>query len=121
MELAPLRILITGGTFDKDYLELEGRLHFRETHVPEMLRLGRSHLPVVVQDQPIQSTAASLGDGDSLHHQRDLTERSVIQRALITNGYSRTRAADALGISRVTLYKKMKKYGLMKQSPTPAM
>ena len=49
MELAPLRILITGGTFDKDYLELEGRLHFRETHVPEMLRLGRSHLPVVVE------------------------------------------------------------------------
>ncbi len=42
-----------------------------------------------------------------------LTERSVIQRALANNDYSRARAADALGISRVTLYKKMKKYGLM--------
>jgi transcriptional regulator of acetoin/glycerol metabolism len=31
----------------------------------------------------------------------------------MANGYSRARAADALGISRVTLYKKMKKYGLM--------
>ena len=50
----------------------------------------------------------------------DLTERNVIQRALISNGYSRTRAADSLGISRVTLYKKMKKYGLMKPSATAA-
>ncbi|MBK8178807.1 MAG: asparaginase [Planctomycetes bacterium] len=46
---APLRILATGGTFDKAYLELEGRLHFSESHVPEMLRLGRSRLPVVVE------------------------------------------------------------------------
>ncbi len=33
----------------KAHIELEGRLHFRETHVPEMLRLGRSRLPVVVE------------------------------------------------------------------------
>jgi len=39
MDSAPLRILVTGGTFDKDYHELEGRLFFRETHVQEMLRL----------------------------------------------------------------------------------
>lgn len=71
-----------------------------------------SHLPPVVQDQV--SAANGSVDSDSLHHQRDLIERNVIQRALITNGFSRTRAADSLGISRVTLYKKMKKYGLMK-------
>jgi DNA-binding NtrC family response regulator len=40
-------------------------------------------------------------------------EREVIERALLDARYSRSRAADALGISRVTLYKKMKKYGLM--------
>lgn len=49
MHLAPIRVLVTGGTFDKDYLELEGRLHFRDTHVPEMLRLGRCELPIVVE------------------------------------------------------------------------
>lgn len=49
MQPAALRILITGGTFDKAYLELEGRLHFRDTHVPEMLRLGRCNLPITVQ------------------------------------------------------------------------
>ncbi len=44
-----IRILITGGTFDKEYDEISGRLFFRETHVPEMLRLGRCRLPVVLQ------------------------------------------------------------------------
>ena len=44
-----IRILVTGGTFDKEYDELGGRLFFRETHVPEMLRLGRSRLDVSVE------------------------------------------------------------------------
>jgi L-asparaginase len=44
-----VRILATGGTFDKEYNELDGRLFFRETHLPEMLRLGRCRTPVVVE------------------------------------------------------------------------
>lgn len=44
-----IRILVTGGTFDKKYDELTGRLFFRETHVPEMLRLGRGRLDVTVE------------------------------------------------------------------------
>ncbi len=50
MNPAALRVLVTGGTFDKDYHELEGRLFFRETHVPEMLRLGRCRLSVAVEE-----------------------------------------------------------------------
>ena len=38
----PILILITGGTFDKEYNELTGELFFKETHLPEMLRLGRN-------------------------------------------------------------------------------
>ena len=44
-----IRILVTGGTFDKDYDELTGALFFHHTHMPELLRLGRSKLDVVVQ------------------------------------------------------------------------
>jgi L-asparaginase len=44
-----IRILVTGGTFDKKYDELHGRLFFRDTQVPEMLRLGRSRLDVTVE------------------------------------------------------------------------
>jgi len=44
-----IRILVTGGTFDKKYDELTGRLFFRETHIPEMLRLGRCRLDVTIE------------------------------------------------------------------------
>ena len=43
-----IRIFVTGGTFDKTYDEIIGRLTFAETHLPEMLRLGRSRVPVAV-------------------------------------------------------------------------
>ena len=39
-----LRLLVTGGTFDKEYDELTGRLFFKDTHVREMLKLGRADL-----------------------------------------------------------------------------
>ena len=37
-----IRIFVTGGTFDKTYDEIKGQLSFADTHLPEMLRLGRS-------------------------------------------------------------------------------
>ena len=43
-----IRILVTGGTFDKEYNELTGALFFQNTHLPEMLRLGRCHVEVSV-------------------------------------------------------------------------
>jgi len=44
-----IRILVTGGTFDKEYNELTGSLFFRHTHLNEMLRLGRCHVEVFVE------------------------------------------------------------------------
>jgi L-asparaginase len=44
-----IRIFVTGGTFDKQYNELTGALAFKDTHVPEMLRLGRCRLDVDVR------------------------------------------------------------------------
>ena len=43
-----IRLLVTGGTFDKTYDEITGTLSFKQTHVEEMLRLGRSSVPVLV-------------------------------------------------------------------------
>ncbi len=42
-------IFITGGTFDKTYDEIRGRLAFGDTHLPEMLRLGRSRVEVSIR------------------------------------------------------------------------
>ena len=44
-----LRVLVTGGTFDKTYDEIRGRLSFDETHLHEMLRLGRSRVELTVE------------------------------------------------------------------------
>ena len=41
-----IRIFVTGGTFDKTYDEIRGALSFGDTHLPEMLRLGRSRVDV---------------------------------------------------------------------------
>ena len=43
-----IRIFVTGGTFDKGYEELTGKLYFKDTHVPEMLSLGRCKLDVSI-------------------------------------------------------------------------
>jgi len=43
-----IAVFVTGGTFDKEYNELTGELFFQETHLHEMLALGRSRLPVRV-------------------------------------------------------------------------
>ncbi len=49
MPSEPIRVLVTGGTFDKEYNELTGQLFFQDTHVPEMLRLGRCLLETEVR------------------------------------------------------------------------
>jgi two-component system, NtrC family, response regulator HydG len=82
------------------------------------------HLPSCVRE-PLQVApvnrfvvaAAAPPTSPSLVHSREQTERLAIQRALASHGNSRSRTAAALGISRVTLYKKMKKYGLMDDAP----
>ena len=44
-----VRIMITGGTFDKDYDEITGKLYFKDTHMREILVLGRSKLDVKIR------------------------------------------------------------------------
>jgi len=48
-KMEPIRIFITGGTFDKAYNELTGELFFRDSHLPEMLKLGRCNLDLQVR------------------------------------------------------------------------
>ncbi len=44
-----IQILVTGGTFDKEYNELDGSLYFKETHLQEMLEKGRSRLDLQIE------------------------------------------------------------------------
>lgn len=58
-----IRILVTGGTFDKEYNELNGTLFFKDTHVLEMLRLGRSRVEVGVHTL-MMIDSLDMTDGD---------------------------------------------------------
>jgi L-asparaginase len=79
-----IRILVTGGTFDKEYDELSGRLYFRDTHLHEMLRLGRCRVPVEVR------TVMMVDSLEMTAHDRELLVASCRQvpeqRVLITHG-----------------------------------
>ena len=43
-------ILVTGGTFDKEYNEITGKLYFNESHIKEMLVLGRCRIKVTIKN-----------------------------------------------------------------------
>jgi L-asparaginase len=76
-----IRILATGGTFDKEYNELTGELYFQDSHVPQMLRLGRCHLTVDVRTlMMIDSLRMTAGDRRTIleHCRRSEEDRIVI-------------------------------------------
>jgi len=94
-----IRILVTGGTFDKEYDELSGNLFFQDTHVPEMLRLGRSGLKVELRTL-MMVDSLDMSDADRqniLEHCRSCPR----DRILITHGTDRMEVtARLLGQSK---------------------
>jgi L-asparaginase len=79
-----IKIIVTGGTFDKEYNELKGDLYFNKTHVPEMLILGRSRIEVNIVTL-MMCDSLKLADSDI---ERILTEcqTSNEDKILITHG-----------------------------------
>lgn len=51
--------------------------------------------------------------GESLENRIEVTEKDMIEQALLNNNFSRTNTAKYLKISRVTLYNKMRKHGIL--------
>jgi L-asparaginase len=79
-----IRILVSGGTFDKEYNELEGTLFFLRTHVPEMLARGRCRLDVEIETgMMIDSLDMTAADRDGIVERcRACEERAIV----ITHG-----------------------------------
>jgi L-asparaginase len=79
-----IRIFVTGGTFDKTYDEIRGSLAFEDTHLPEMLRLGRSRVEVTTR------TLMMVDSLDMTDADRELIVRNCEQcdesRIVITHG-----------------------------------
>ena len=79
-----IRIFITGGTFDKEYNELTGQLYFQDSHLPEMLKLGRCNLDVDVRTL-MMIDSLDMSDDDReiiLEHCRRAPENRIV----ITHG-----------------------------------
>jgi L-asparaginase len=79
-----IRIVVTGGTFDKEYNELDGSLYFKDTHVPEMLRLGRSRVDVTV-DTLTMMDSLDMTDADRARIV-EACGRAAESRIVITHG-----------------------------------
>lgn len=79
-----IRIFITGGTFDKEYNELNGQLYFKETHMQELLQMGRSKVPVII------STLMMIDSLEMTPDDRELIARQCLMcvedKIVITHG-----------------------------------
>jgi len=99
-----IRIFVTGGTFDKTYDEIRGVLSFEDTHLSEMLRLGRSQVDVTVRTL-MMVDSLEMTDAD-----RQLIVRNCVQsseeRIVITHGTDtmvETARALAAGVPHKTI------------------
>lgn len=79
-----IKIYICGGTFDKEYNELSGELFFKESHLPEVLRLGRSAVPVEIRTlMMVDSISITDEDRELIVH---TCSKACGDRVLITHG-----------------------------------
>ncbi len=83
-DMSTVRIFVTGGTFDKEYNELNGQLFFKDTHIHEILKLGRSKVDVSIRTlMLIDSLEMTDTDRDIIV---ESCKRSDENRIVITHG-----------------------------------
>lgn len=79
-----IRLFVTGGTFDKEYNELNGSLYFKDTHLNEMLKLGRSKVPVEIR------TLMMIDSVDLTDEDRELIAQNCLKsdesKIIVTHG-----------------------------------
>ncbi|MGE5521986.1 MAG: asparaginase domain-containing protein [Candidatus Dadabacteria bacterium] len=79
-----IRIFITGGTFDKEYNELNGQLFFKDSHLPEMLELGRNLVPLEIRTLMMVDSLEMTDDDRELIAEHCI--KSPEDRIIITHG-----------------------------------
>ncbi|NUQ24223.1 MAG: asparaginase [Saprospiraceae bacterium] len=82
-----VQIFVTGGTFDKKYNYINGELYFKDTHLPQMLDLGRCTLDIDVKTlMMVDSLEMTDADREIIVHN---CRRSTYDNILITHGTDR--------------------------------
>ena len=99
-----IRILVTGGTFDKEYNENTGQLFFKNTHIAEMLRLGRSRVVVTIRTiMMVDSLEMTDADRAVIVQNCRQSEENRIVVTLGTDTMTETAAAIARAVSGKTV------------------
>ena len=97
-----IRIFITGGTFDKEYNELNGQLFFKDTHLANLLDMGRSKMPVEIRTlMMVDSLEMNAADRDLIVSQCNACEEKQI---IITHGTD-TMADTAAVLGKIIINK----------------
>ena len=79
-----ITILVTGGTFDKEYNEITGKLYFNESHIREMLELGRCKIPVTIKNLMLKDSLDMVDIDRKLI--LDACMQTKINKIVITHG-----------------------------------
>lgn len=99
-----IRIFITGGTFDKEYNELNGQLFFKDTHMSELLEKGRSKVPVQTRTlMMVDSLEMTDKDRELIAYQCEQCEENKIVITHGTDTMSETAAYLAARIKNKTI------------------
>ena len=99
-----IRIFVTGGTFDKTYDEIAGRLSFTDTHVGEMLQLGRARVAVSIRTlMMVDSLEMTAEDRALIVRNCAACEESQIVVTHGTDTIVETAAALAAGVTGKTI------------------
>ena len=105
-----IRIFITGGTFDKEYNELNGELYFKNTHLPDLLEMGRNKVPAKIKTlMMIDSLEMTAADREMIALQCSQCEENQI---VITHGTD-TMAETAKVLAKKILHKTIVLTGAM--------
>jgi L-asparaginase len=91
-----IQLFITGGTFDKEYDEINGRLYFKDSHVAEMLKLGRCLVDVQLRTlMMVDSLEMTPHDRENILQQ---CRSSGLAKIVITHGTdTMSETAELLG------------------------
>jgi L-asparaginase len=91
-----IRIFITGGTFDKEYNELTGKLNFNDSNMPQLLEMGRCKVDVEIRTlMMVDSLEMTDNDRDLIMHQ---CQSCAEDKIVITHGTdTMSKTAQLLG------------------------
>ena len=79
-----IKIFATGGTFDKEFNEINGELYFKETNLFKLLQLGRSQIDVKIET--LMMIDSLIMSDSERQYILDKCKKEKTERIVITHG-----------------------------------